>query len=212
MDDKTLSWVWEKRREGLSEEQIRSSLQESGWAESDINKLVTAKQPTAKNTLPGKLKTLKMLYSAVAVFSILFLLLVLLSLGVIGNKRIDFTYEKCVSLEIPTSACDSLQSFINEDPLEVWVAPTTIAVLGEGATIDDMLPTDEIPSIDLNTWQLSEVVNIGSATICATTPEQLYLVLLSDSTDNWLVEIILQLDEMGTNPLFGTTSYCQSHI
>ena len=105
-----------------------------------------------------------------------------------------------------------MQSMVDKDAPENWIAPDTLAVLDNGSDVTSLIPEQAELKIDLNTWTPADVVNIASATVCALVDEDLYLVLMSRNSNMWLVEMTLRLDEFGTTALFGDSSYCQSHL
>ena len=152
------------------------------------------------------------MYSAIGVFSVLLVLMMLVGFGIIGNDKITFTHEKCLDQGIDESACSVMQSLVDGESIDNWAAPGSVNLINSADSLGPVLDSVAPIELDLNTWTPSEVVNINSATICAISGQQLFLLLLSETNDSWFVEIALQLDEMGTNSLFGTTSYCQAHL
>jgi len=210
MDEKIIVWTWQKREEGLSEDQIRRSLEESGWNGADIVTIMAAPKPQAKPQ--GHQNMIKILYVAIAAFIVLLTLMALVGFGVLSDDKIKFTHDKCLSLNIPKSACDSLQAIVDDQPLEDWLEPSTLANLDAKSKANGVFPENADLFVDLNTWTPSEVVNVESANICVANNEQLYLVLMSASSGKWLVDVTFQLDDEGTNAITGSVSYCKSHL
>lgn len=202
MDEKVKIWIQKQRDGGKTDDEIRAGLAKSNWPQDKIDKLVP---PKAKPKAKSKINRLYVIGGSVILVAGLIAVVVISFLSPTSQV---FTFEECLENEIPESACSTLESLLNKEDLENWVSPQTLAVLGGDSTISDVLPDNLDVSIDVSTWLKSEVDGGGSATICAHADTKDYLVLLTNNDADWKVEITLELDENGTNPLFGDTSYC----
>lgn len=203
MNDEIVAWVDQQRAARVDDALIRHSLAAAGWQQADIEAIMVASQPvTTKKSLS---KNVKRLIIAGGVFIVLIFVLLLYVTGIIGSDKIAFTYAKCLDLALPESACQALEAIIEHQSSESWLAEEAASASGQNTALNTVGQSDSTLSVDLNSWVLSEVVNVESATICAETGDQLYLIIMGVEDSSWRVESIRGLAEGDRS-----ASYCQA--
>jgi len=151
VDEQIVKWVFGKRDEGMSEDQILRSLEESGWNTKEVAMIMGL--PAPKITVKRH-NMLKIMYASVVIFAVLVSVVALAGFGVIFDDKIVYTSEECAKQELPDTACSTLDAMLGEEVQSSWLSP-----LASQTEDNDTIGLTPNLELDLNTWIKSEVLS-----------------------------------------------------